>query len=59
MLKDELRFIPKIPTCDQLEEKQMNNSKKLKQLTTKQTGESRMVTKVIYKSFLRIYFLIC
>lgn len=46
MLKDELRFIPKIPTCDQLEEKQMNNSKKLKQLTTKQTGESRLVTKV-------------
>lgn len=46
MLRDELRFIPKIPTCSQLEEKQEDKSEKSNQLTTKQTGESRLVTKV-------------
>jgi hypothetical protein len=44
-LKNKYNFIPKIPTCDQLE-KNENKDKGFKQLTTLQTSESRLVTKV-------------
>lgn len=62
-LKDNYQFIPKIPTCQQLEndgggkkEKKKNTSgkiqKKRKQLTIKQTLNNRLVTKVRIKSLI-------
>lgn len=44
-LIDEFNFKAKIPTCKQLENNIMNDDN-LKQLTIKQTTESRLVTKV-------------
>ncbi|CAF0983415.1 unnamed protein product, partial [Brachionus calyciflorus] len=41
-LQDELQLEPKIPTCSQLEDTKSES----KQLTTKQTTESRFVTKI-------------
>ena len=48
LLKDKYKFIPKIPTCDQLEKD--DQEKTFKQLTTLQTSESRLVTKVTFKN---------
>ncbi|CAF1002651.1 unnamed protein product [Brachionus calyciflorus] len=45
LLKNELKLNPKIPTCSQLEDDQ-NESSNVKQLTSKQTTESRLVTKI-------------
>lgn len=53
-LIDEYNFKAKIPTCKQLENNIMIDEN-LKQLTIKQTTESRMVTKVIIK--ISLYFI--
>jgi hypothetical protein len=39
-------MIAKIPTCNQLETEEDPDQKNSKQLTTKQTSDSRLVTKV-------------
>jgi hypothetical protein len=51
-LKSEYNFNPKIPTCYQLEadeEKVSDIEKKNKQLSVKQTNDTRLVTKVDIK----------
>ncbi|CAF1024274.1 unnamed protein product [Brachionus calyciflorus] len=46
--RDAYKFFPKIPTCNQLEDKEKTECKSKKQLTIKQTSESRVVTKCRY-----------
>lgn len=46
-LIDEFNFKAKIPTCKQLETNS-TDCETIKQLTVKQTTESRMVTKVFF-----------
>ena len=45
-MKDDYKFDCKIPTCQQLEPKKDKPDSKSRQLTVKQTSDTKIVTKV-------------
>jgi len=51
LLKEDYKFDCKIPTCQQLEHNNEKTDLKSKQLTVKQTSETKIVTKVAKKYF--------
>ena len=60
-LQNDYKFFPKMPSCRQLKEDEDNDEeldeKNQKQLTTKESNENRLITKVKIHIFIKIKIL--